>query len=178
MFSGRHDKATRSSWCWCWKDSNSERNQKQTCPRMALDSNLFAMKVSETFGGMANRCGGGEAPSWSPLYHCRHGFQPCVAPTTTTWQVVSWSRSGFIATSTRPRVQLLSAGGLSVPWISGPDLSVPRQGPVIRSDDCHAKRAGMNSPSPCKLVVQVLARRKARCLGSDSAGNNTILWIH
>ena len=149
---------------------------KQTYLRMALDSNLFAMKVSDTFGDMANRCRGGEAPWRSPLYHCRYGFQLGAAPTTTTWPVVSWSRSGFIATSPRPRVQLLSAGGLTVPWISGPDLSVPRQGPVVRSDDCHAKRAGMNSPSPCKLVVQVLARRKARCLGfslQQSAGNIT-----
>ena len=30
--SGRHDKATRSSWCWCWEDSNSGCNYDKPIP--------------------------------------------------------------------------------------------------------------------------------------------------
>ena len=43
---------------------------------------------------------------------------------------------------------------------------MPSQGPVARSDDRHAKQMGMNSPLPCKLVVQAIARRKARGLAT------------
>ena len=114
---------------------------------------------------MANRYGGGEAPLRSPPHHCRHGFSLGDAPTTSTRQVVSWSRSGFIATSPRPRVQWLSAGGSIVLCISGPVMSAPRQGTAVRYEVCHAKRAGMNSPSPSKLIDQSPSRRKARCLG-------------
>ena len=50
----------------------------------------------------------------------------------------------------RPRAQLLRACSLVVPWCSGSDVLVPRQGLDIGSEDRHAQRVGMNSPSPCK----------------------------
>ena len=79
-----------------------------------------------------------------------------------------WCLGRVVGSLLRPHDQGFNGCQLAVQLslgFPGPVMSGPGQGTAIRYAVCHAKRAGMNSPSPSKLIVQSPCHRKARCLG-------------
>ena len=81
----------------------------------------------------------------------------------------------------RPNDQGFSCCGPAVSrWCSGSNVPKPRQGPDIGSEDRHAVRMGMNSPSPCPSCwwfKSLPVARPGRCFRSGSVGSTTILRI-